>query len=1236
MGKIAIVGVEASGKTVLVAALAGKFGTMSDDSFYLLPENKEAFAFMTQVPYKMMVEHSWPSPTGPDSTFCMKWSVRIGSEKVLANLDIFDYGGEVYRMAFGNYSEEIIAGAREQIDEFLGQLLEAETLVVLLNVKDLLNPETNARNLDTCWLTRSIFDYSQKLPNLKDRLLVFTQADRYREELASAGGPKGLLREKLSMITALYPELDCLAISAVQSEGEGKGIPGEIQETDLQRFMFRLIAGSEEGKRSWMKVLAVEKAAAALAMAGDHDLAQLAASLEAHATALADFGPDELRIITVMLPSWLALQRANQKRGQERLQTANEAAQRRHWESEADATRRKAANNLAGKERWLKPEERAQFRQRLDQADRLRENEEFQAATQAYGSVSTDVLRMAGDRHVRRVFFIFLSMGVLLVAGLLFFHFIQERGRVQRQLAAEALAEQQARDAEARIQKEAREAEEKARRQAIEAREQALAAVQLVDVVPVRSDVEMRMTEIRTIKRGQGLGQLIDAAEKRLEQAAAHYDHEEYGLAMEIYRQMLGDIAAIASTDQERRKATALRDRVTEHQNELVRRYALLPQVASSAFSDVERMAKQASNAYEFGSFDLATQKWNGCLSVYDVAKATLASRDKAAEREAELLRAHPETESHPVASAALRGARALARAAAADFLVGKFEAAREKWQAALKEYEKAETSFSHDQPDTGATIHSVLEQIQVLDDGQGFGDRLNGIQTQVAQAANAYGVGDFQRAQSTYAEVYKDCQALLEDNRARMRAQSVKRKAEERLASFADEHKDTNSTGNNPMSPIVQELARTNDRARQNFEAGKFAEAQALWETIPEIMTEAEIPLKVRSRVIEKNKDLHEQYAATIQSEPKIAQGINGVLMRMKDIDQQYASHQFSAAQNGWRAMDDDLGKAEAALTEQVLANASKNELFTIWPRADKDSTMTNLLQQAQRSWRSAAGDFSALRFVHAQQEWADARRKFDQAKAQVFSNRRYTVGQVAFEMILIHPGTFQMGSPAGENGRNQDEVLHPVSVSQPYWLGKTEVTQALYEEIMGHNPSHYKDARHPVDNVTWDGARQFCQKLTARFDGWLPAGYVFDLPTEAQWEYAARGGPKNDGTVYAGSADINRVAWNANNSAWSYVRHDAASSHPVGTKVANGLGLFDLSGNVWEWCRDWYGAYDLWHVAPDPRGPVTGQQRICRGGGWDSSPVGCRIAHRFHLPPAEHYDDLGFRVALVAKTEK
>ncbi len=244
--------------------------------------------------------------------------------------------------------------------------------------------------------------------------------------------------------------------------------------------------------------------------------------------------------------------------------------------------------------------------------------------------------------------------------------------------------------------------------------------------------------------------------------------------------------------------------------------------------------------------------------------------------------------------------------------------------------------------------------------------------------------------------------------------------------------------------------------------------------------------------------------------------------------------------------------------------------------------------------------------------------------------------------QMVCIPPGTFRMGSPTTEKGRNNrtgqvTESQHLVTISKSFLISRYEITRQQYYKVLGINdPKPEATGTHPINGISWNDAKAFCNKLNSQYSRFVPYGYKFDLPTEAQWEYAARGGPKNDGTVYAGSADINRVAWNANNSAWSYVRHDAASSHPVGTKVANGLGLFDLSGNVWEWCRDWYGAYDLWHVAPDPRGPVTGQQRICRGGGWDSSPVGCRIAHRFHLPPAEHYDDLGFRVALVAKTEK
>ena len=205
-------------------------------------------------------------------------------------------------------------------------------------------------------------------------------------------------------------------------------------------------------------------------------------------------------------------------------------------------------------------------------------------------------------------------------------------------------------------------------------------------------------------------------------------------------------------------------------------------------------------------------------------------------------------------------------------------------------------------------------------------------------------------------------------------------------------------------------------------------------------------------------------------------------------------------------------------------------------------------------------------------------------------------------------------------------------MAISKDFWLGKYEVTQEQYQLVMGRNPSHNKQGgKYPVEKVTWNDAKKFCKRLTEAEQkaGRLPKGYVYDLPTEAQWEYAAKGGSKS--RIYelyqryynfSGSNNIDQVAW--------YDANSDETTHPVGMKDANELGFHDMTGNVWEWCQDWYGSYE--GDATDPKGPASGQKRVNRGGGWTNMLAEeCRSSSRSYDPPDYCMNCLGFRVALV-----
>jgi len=210
---------------------------------------------------------------------------------------------------------------------------------------------------------------------------------------------------------------------------------------------------------------------------------------------------------------------------------------------------------------------------------------------------------------------------------------------------------------------------------------------------------------------------------------------------------------------------------------------------------------------------------------------------------------------------------------------------------------------------------------------------------------------------------------------------------------------------------------------------------------------------------------------------------------------------------------------------------------------------------------------------------------------------------GGVTLDLVLIRPGTFTMGSDEGG-----DERAHQVTLTKPFYLGKYEVTQEQWQQVMGGNPSVFKGAKNPVENVSWDDCQEFMGKLRKKVPG-----EAFRLPTEAEWEYACRAGTTGE---YAG--DLDAMAW--------YDSNSGGKTHPVGGKKPNAWGLYDMHGNVWEWCADGYGDYPN-GAATDPNGPNTGSIRVLRGGSWFHVGALCRSALRRWFTPVIRFDRVGFR---------
>jgi formylglycine-generating enzyme required for sulfatase activity len=258
--------------------------------------------------------------------------------------------------------------------------------------------------------------------------------------------------------------------------------------------------------------------------------------------------------------------------------------------------------------------------------------------------------------------------------------------------------------------------------------------------------------------------------------------------------------------------------------------------------------------------------------------------------------------------------------------------------------------------------------------------------------------------------------------------------------------------------------------------------------------------------------------------------------------------------------------------------------------------------------------------------------------------AEKSFRIADLGLDMVWIPPGEFLMGTPGknflmrwfyqarekltkkpnpGNSSSDDERPVTWVTLTRPFWLGRTEVTQAQWTAVMGSNPSGFKGESLPVESVSWDDAMEFCRKLTERerAANRLPVGHVYTLPTEAQWEYVCRAGATSD---YAG--DMDAMAWTDDNS--------GGTTHAVGTKLANAWGVSDMSGNVSEWCLDWYDNYRGGQVS-NPRGPLSGTLRVLRGGVWTfPSNHYARVAKRNRDGPGLRVDDLGFRFALAPAT--
>ena len=301
--------------------------------------------------------------------------------------------------------------------------------------------------------------------------------------------------------------------------------------------------------------------------------------------------------------------------------------------------------------------------------------------------------------------------------------------------------------------------------------------------------------------------------------------------------------------------------------------------------------------------------------------------------------------------------------------------------------------------------------------------------------------------------------------------------------------------------------------------------------------------------------------------------------------------------------------------------------EMEFAMPEVDKllkvtlSEVVNNRLQKEEEERKAAEEAKRKLeeerRAAEAEKRRVEEEKRKEEERRQKEKEGKFTVNGVEFKMVFVEGGTFTMGatSEQGSDADDDEYPTHRVTLSD-YYIGETEVTQALWQAVMGSNPSWFKGNNLPVESVSYNDVKEFITKLNQK------TGKTFRLPTEAEWEYAARGGKKSKGYKYSGSNNIDDVAW--------YDENSNDKTHPVKTKRPNELEIYDMSGNVLEWCSDWYGDY-LSNAQTNPQGPSSGSDRVLRGGSWGGNARYCRASDRGYGFLSFLNYNLGFRLALA-----
>ena len=334
---------------------------------------------------------------------------------------------------------------------------------------------------------------------------------------------------------------------------------------------------------------------------------------------------------------------------------------------------------------------------------------------------------------------------------------------------------------------------------------------------------------------------------------------------------------------------------------------------------------------------------------------------------------------------------------------------------------------------------------------------------------------------------------------------------------------------------------------------------------------------------------------------------------------------------------------------TIHVSYDLNKQADITLFVSTDGGSTYTKLYRVSGDVGKNVSAGHKTIAWdVLAERERLVGENIVFKVRALSEDDLTFTVNGVSFKMIYVKGGTFTMGctSEQGSDCESNEKPSHSVILSD-FWMGETEVTQALWQAVMGSTPTfeggweslYGKGNDYPAYKINWEVCKEFCNKLNSRLSDQLPSGCRFALPTEAQWEYAARGGNKSRNYKYCGSNNIEEVAWYWGNSGkthlngeWNYTRvyNNKCQTHPVRQKKANELGLYDMSGNVEEWCLDGYGNYSS-SSQTNPLDSSSDSFCTLRGGCWSDRAIDCRVSNRGGYWSDRCSHNIGLRLSLV-----